>query len=136
MPLIPAKSKFRKHQRGRVRGKAATGNTIFYGEYGLQSMESGYLTTNQLEAARKTLTHHFKRGGKIWLRLVADKVITNRAAETRMGGGKGAPVRFVAPIRRGHIIFEISGVSVEDAKEAIRLAAYKLPLVTRFVEKT
>lgn len=136
MALVPAKTKFRKHQRGRVRGRASAGATLNFGEYGLQTLECGHLTTNQIEAARKTLAHFFKRGGKIWLRVFADKIITARAAETRMGGGKGAPVRFVAPVRRGHIIFEVAGVSQEEAKEALRLAAFKLPVATRMVVKT
>jgi len=133
--LVPAKTKFRKHQRGRVRGRAATGNTLNFGEFGLQSLDCGYLSINQIEAARKTLAHYFKRGGKVWVRPLADKIFSARAAETRMGGGKGAPAKFVAPIRRGHIIFEIAGVGREDAKKALHLAGYKLPLTTRFVEK-
>jgi len=136
MVLFPAKTKFRKHQRRRVRGKASGGATINFGEFGLQVLECGHLTTNQIEAARKALTHHLKRGGKVWVRALADKILTARAAETRMGGGKGAPVKFVAPVRRGHIIFEIGGTSISDAKAALRLAAFKLPLKTRFVEKT
>lgn len=135
MVLVPAKTKFRKHQRGRVRGKATKGSTLSFGEFGLQSIECGYLTVNQIESARKTLAHYFKRGGKIWLRVFADKIFTARAAETRMGGGKGAPVKFVAPVRRGHIIFEVAGVTVEEAREALRLASFKLPLATRMVEK-
>lgn len=135
MALVPAKTKFRKHQRGRVRGKASAGNTLNFGEYGLQVLECGHLTTNQIESARKALTHSLKRGGKVWLRVFADKVITARAAETRMGGGKGAPVGFVAPVKRGHIIFEIAGVSEADAKNALRLASFKLPLETRVVTK-
>ncbi|MEE8638300.1 MAG: 50S ribosomal protein L16, partial [Candidatus Margulisiibacteriota bacterium] len=93
------------------------------------------LTTNQIEAARKALTHYLKRGGKVWVRVFADKIITARAAETRMGGGKGAPVGFVVPVKRGHIIFEIAGIPIEDAKQALRLASFKLPFKTRFVEK-
>ncbi|MDD5382189.1 MAG: 50S ribosomal protein L16 [Candidatus Margulisbacteria bacterium] len=135
MPLIPAKTKFRKNQRGRVRGVAATGTTINFGEFGLQMIECGHLTTNQIEAARKALTHQLKRGGKVWVRTVADKVITARPAETRMGGGKGAPVAFVVPVRRGHIVFEIAGIPLADAKEAFRLASFKLPLKTRVVVK-
>jgi large subunit ribosomal protein L16 len=134
--LAPGKTKFRKHQRGRIRGQASAGATLNFGEYGLQSLECGYLTINQIEAARKAVTHHFKRGGKIWLRVFADKIVTARAAETRMGGGKGAPVRFVAPVKRGHIIFEVAGVTLLEAKEALRLAAFKLPVATRLVEKT
>jgi large subunit ribosomal protein L16 len=114
---------------------AALGAKINFGEFGLQSMECGYLSTNQIESARKALTHFMKRGGKVWVRAFADKIITARPAETRMGGGKGAPVGFVAPVKRGHIIFEVAGISEEDAKKAFRLAGYKLPLATRFVEK-
>lgn len=135
MVLVPGKTKFRKHQRRRLRGRATLGATINFGEYGLQSIEVGYLSTNQIESARKTIAHHFKRGGKIWLRVFADKIVTAKAAETRMGGGKGAPVRFEAPVKRGHIIFEVAGVTELEAREALRLAAYKLPLATRVVVK-
>lgn len=135
MVLFPAKTKFRKHQRMRVRGVASAGCRLNFGEFGLMSMECGHLTVNQIEAARKTLAHFFQRGGKIWVRLLADKVMTARAAETRMGGGKGAPVKFVAPVKRGHIIFEVAGIELEEAKEALRLAGHKLPVATRFVQK-
>ncbi len=135
MVLFPAKTKFRKHQRRRVRGKASAGASINFGEYGLQTLECGHLTTNQIEAARKALTHYLRRGGKVWVRVLADKILTARAAETRMGGGKGAPIGFVAAIRRGHVIFEVGGTSLEDAREALRLASYKLPMKTRFVVK-
>lgn len=135
MALFPAKTKYRKHQRGRVRGKASSGATVNFGEFGLQSLDCGYLTTNQIEAARKALTHYLKRGGKVWVRVFADKVKTARAAETRMGGGKGAPVGFIAPVKKGHIIFEIAGIPMNDAKQALRLASFKLPFKTRFVEK-
>ncbi|MFH1542197.1 MAG: 50S ribosomal protein L16 [bacterium] len=135
MVLVPGKTKYRKHQRRRLRGKASAGTELFYGEFGLQSLECAYLTVNQIESARKALTHHLKRGGKVWVRMLADKIKTARAAETRMGGGKGAPAAFVAPVRRGHILFEIGGIKFEDAKEALRLASFKLPIATRFVEK-
>jgi len=135
MALIPAKTKFIKHQRRRVRGKATGGSTLHFGEFGLQVLEVGYLTTNQIEAARKTITHFLKRVGKLWLCVTADKIITARAAETRMGGGKGTPVGYVAPVRRGRIIFEVAGISADDAKEAFRLASYKLPFKTRLVAK-
>ncbi len=135
MGLFPVKTKYRKWQRRRNRGKASVGVTLNHGEFGLQSLENGFLTTNQIEAARKALTHHLKRGGKVWVRAFADKIITARAAETRMGGGKGAPIGFVAPIKRGKILFEIGGVSLEDAKGALRLASFKLPLATRFLKK-
>lgn len=135
MALVPKKTKFRKHQRGRLRGQAAGGAQLGFGEFGLQAMECAYLTTNQVEAARKALAHYFKRGGKIWLRVFADKIVTARAAETRMGGGKGAPVRFVAPVKRGHIIFEVAGVTKDEAAAALRLASFKLPVETRMVSK-
>ena len=135
MGLVPAKTKFRKHQRGRVRGKASARVEVAYGAYGMQVMESGHLSVNQIESARKALTHYLKRGGKVWVRLFADKIMSGRPAETRMGGGKGAPVAFVAPVKAGHIIFELAGVPAEDAKRAFRLAADKLPLTTRMVTK-
>ena len=135
MVLFPGKTKFRKHQRGRVRGKATRGATLNYGEFGLQTLDCAHLTINQIESARKTLAHYFKRGGKIWVRVLADKIMSARPAETRMGGGKGAPAKFVAPVRRGHIIFEVAGVAREEALAAFRLAAFKLPVTTRVVEK-
>ena len=133
MVLNPRKTKFRKSQRRRLRGKASAGTSLNYGEYGLQALEIKYLKTNQIEAARKALTHFLKRGGRVWVRVLADKPYTARAAETRMGGGKGAPIGFVAGIKPGHILFEVAGVSYEDAQEAFRLAAHKLPLKTRMV---
>ena len=135
MVLIPSKTRYRKSQRRRNRGKATSGNFLFFGEFGLQTLENMHLTTNQIESARKALTHHLKRGGKVWLRVFADKVMTARAAETRMGGGKGAPIGFVAPVKAGQILFEIAGVGRLDAREALRLAAHKLPVETRFVER-
>ena len=134
MVLQPARTKFRKAQRGRLRGKAATGCTLNFGEFGLQSLETAYITTNQIESARKALTHFIKRGGKIWVRALADKPYTSRPAETRMGGGKGAPSWFVAPIRKGHILFEIAGVSEKDAEEGFRLASFKLSIKVRMVK--
>lgn len=135
MALQPAKTKFRKAQRGRVRGFASRGNNLIYGEYGLQSLQSGYLKTNQIESARKAIMHYLKRGGKVWIRVLADKPYTSRPAETRMGGGKGAPMGFVAAVKTGHIIFEIAGVKENEAQEAMRLAAFKLPLKTRMVSQ-
>ena len=135
MVLVPAKTKFRKHQRGRLRGKATRGAVLNFGDFGLQSLECGYLSTNQIESARKALTHYLKRGGKVWVRVFADKIITARAAETRMGGGKGEPVAFVAPVKRGHIIFELAGIKPEEARSALKLASYKLSLATRMVSK-
>jgi len=133
--LVPAKTKFRKHQRGRLRGRASRGAVLNFGEFGLQAMECAYLTTNQIESARKALTHYLKRGGKVWLRVFADKIVTARPAETRMGGGKGAPVAFVAPVKRGHIIFELAGISEAEARVALKLAGYKMPIETRMVTK-
>ncbi len=135
MVLQPLKTKFRKAQRGRLRGKAATGTSLIYGEHGLQAMECGYLKTNQIESARKSIMHYLKRGGKVWIRVLADKPYTSRPAETRMGGGKGAAVGFAAPVRAGHVIFEIAGVSKSGAEQAMRLAAFKLPIKTRMVSQ-
>ncbi len=134
MALQPARTKFRKVQRGRLRGKAGVGNRVNFGEFGLQAMESGYIKTNQIEAARKALTHFIKRGGKVWVKVLADKPYTARPAETRMGGGKGAPVGFVAGIKAGYILFEIAGVSEADAAKGFELAAFKLPLKVRMVK--
>lgn len=134
MVLQPRKTKFRKNQRRRLRGKASAGTNLNYGEYGLQAMEIKYLKTNQIEAARKALTHFLQRGGRVWVRVLADKAYTARPAETRMGGGKGAPVGYIAGIKPGHILFELAGVSEADAKEAFRLASHKLPLKTRMVK--
>ncbi|MFC1496222.1 50S ribosomal protein L16 [Candidatus Margulisiibacteriota bacterium] len=135
MTLIPKKQKFRKSQRRRVRGKATRGNSVFFGEFGLQSLETGYLKTKQIEAGRKALAHFVKRGGKIWMRGCADKPYTERAAETRMGGGKGAPVDYLLPVRTGQIIYEIAGVSQKDAEEGFRLVMFKLPLKCRMVKR-
>ncbi|KAF0134278.1 MAG: rplP [Candidatus Saganbacteria bacterium] len=133
MVLQPTKTKFRKAQRGRLRGKAATGTKLIYGEFGLQAAECMHLKTNQIESARKAIMHYLKRGGKLWIRVLADKTYTSRPAETRMGGGKGAPAGYAAAVRPGHIIFEVAGVSKEDAAVAFRLAQFKLPLKTRIV---
>lgn len=134
MVLQPARTKFRKYQRGRLRGKASAGFKVHFGEFGLQAIETGFLKTGQIESARKTLTHYMKRGGKVWVRILADVPYTSRAAETRMGGGKGAPVGFKAPVKAGHILFEVAGVPEKDAQEAFKLAAYKLPLKVRMVK--
>ena len=135
MGIQPKKVKFRKHHRGRRRGVATRGNTVVFGEYGLQALEVCWLKTNQIESARKAVTHFVKRGGKLWIRVLADKSATARPAETRMGSGKGDPAYYVAVIRPGKIIFELAGVSKEDALEAMRLAGHKLPIKTRLVEK-
>jgi len=133
--LTPKKTKFRKSQRRRLRGKASRGNTLVFGEFGLQILEIGYLKTNQIEAGRKALTHCMKRGGKVWVRGCADKPVTARAAETRMGGGKGAPIGYALPVKPGHILYEVTGVTYEAAVEAFRLAAFKLPFAVRVVRK-
>ena len=133
--LFPKKTKYRKHQRGKRAGNATSGNQVSFGEYGLQSLERAWMTTRQIEAARKALTHHLKRGGKIWVRVFADKPVSARPAETRMGSGKGAPDHFVAVIKPGHMLFELGGITPDLARVAMRLAAYKLPVLTRFVEK-
>ena len=131
--LMPKKVKFRKQQRGRMTGKAWRGSTLAFGEYALKAMECGWISSRQIEAARIAMTRFIKRGGKVWLRLFPDKPITKKPAETRMGKGKGAPDHWVAVVRPGKILFEMEGVPVELAKEAMRLAAHKLPLKTTFV---
>ena len=133
--LAPKKVKFRKQQKGRRRGMASRGNSLNFGDYGLQASECGWLTTRQIEAARVTMTRHIKRGGKIWIRVFPDKPITKKPAETRMGKGKGAPEDWVAVIRPGSILYEMEGVTRETAVEAFRLAAHKLPLATKFVAR-
>ncbi len=135
MVLQPGRTKFRKQQRGMMKGRACRGNTLAFGQFGLQSLETAWLKVSQIESARKALTHFVKRGGKVWIRVLADKPYSSRPAETRMGGGKGAPEYFVAPVKPGTIIFELAGVSHKDAKEAMRLAGHKMPVMTRFVEK-
>ncbi len=129
----PKRVKYRKSQRGRRRGKAQSGNIIGFGDYGLQALESAWLTAAQIEAARRAITHYIRRGGKVWIRVFADKPVSKKAAETRMGSGKGAPDHWVAVVRAGRVIFEMAGVGEEVAKEAIRLASHKLPLKTRFI---
>jgi len=131
--LSPKKVKYRKQQKGRMRGLAYRGATLAFGEYGLQALECGRLTAQQIEAARIAMTRSIKRGGKIWIRIFPDKPITKKPAETRMGKGKGAPEAWVAVIRPGRIIYEMEGVSREVANEALRLAAHKLPLKTKIV---
>ncbi len=129
----PKRVKYRKSQRGRRRGKAQSGNIIGFGDYGLQALESAWLTAAQIEAARRAITRYIRRGGKVWIRVFADKPVSKKAAETRMGSGKGAPDHWVAVVRAGRVIFEMAGVGEEVAKEAIRLASHKLPLKTRFI---
>nr|YP_010902522.1 ribosomal protein L16 [Hypnea nidifica]WCH54377.1 ribosomal protein L16 [Hypnea nidifica] len=133
--LSPKKTKFRKQHRGRMKGNAYKGNNIAFGEYALQTLEPGWITSRQIEATRRTITRYVKRGGKLWIRIFPDKPVTARPAETRMGSGKGAPEYWVAVIKPGHILFEISGVPQETAKQAMKLAAYKLPVHTKFITK-
>lgn len=133
--LMPKKVKHRKQMKGRNRGMAHRGSAISFGEFGLKAMESGWITDRQIEAARIAMTRHVKRGGKIWIRMFPDKPITKKPAETRMGSGKGAPDHWVAVIKPGRILYEIEGVSEELAREAMRLAAQKLPLKTKFVSR-
>ena len=133
--LQPKKVKFRKQQKGRVRGKAHRGCTLAFGDYGLQAVGSARLTARQIEAARIAMTRHVKRGGKVWIRIFPDKPITKKPAETRMGKGKGNPEEWVAVVKAGRILYEMEGVPVEVAREALRLAAHKLPVSTRFVQR-
>jgi large subunit ribosomal protein L16 len=133
--LMPKKVKFRKVQRGRMKGKAWRGSTISFGEYGLKAMSCGWITSRQIEAARIAMTRFIKRGGKVWIRLFPDKPITKKPAETRMGKGKGAPEEWVAVIRPGKILFEMEGVAVDIAQQAMRLAAHKIPMKTKFVAR-
>lgn len=135
MPLMPKKSKFRKMQKGRNRGKATRGNTVSNGEYGIQAVEAGWIKGNQIEAARIAMTRYTKRGGKVWIKVFPDKPITNKPAGTRMGKGKGNQEYWVAVVKPGRIMFEIAGVPEETAREALRLAMNKLPIKTKFVAK-
>nr|YP_010199439.1 ribosomal protein L16 [Gracilariopsis tenuifrons]UAD89297.1 ribosomal protein L16 [Gracilariopsis tenuifrons] len=133
--LSPKRTKFRKQHRGRMTGRASKGNKIAFGEYALQTLEPVWLTARQIEATRRTITRYVKRGGKLWIRVFPDKPITARPAETRMGSGKGAPEYWVAVIKPGHILFEIAGVPEQTAKQAMKLASYKLPVKTKFLIK-
>ena len=133
--LQPKRFKFRKMQRGRRQGMAHAGNTVAFGDFGIQALEPAWITARQIEAARRAITHHMKRGGKVWIRIFPDKVVTAKPAETRMGSGKGAPEHWVAVVRPGRMLFEISGVRADVAEEALRLASHKLPIGTRLVVK-
>ena len=133
MALMPKRVKYRKAQRGRRRGMATSGNQINFGEYGLQALENAWLTNTQIEAARIALSRHTNRGGKVWIRVFPDKPVTKKAAETRMGKGKGMPESWVAVIKRGRMIMEIEGLPEDIAREAMRLSASKLPFKTKFV---
>lgn len=133
--LSPKKVKFRKQQRGRMKGKALRGGTLNFGDFGLQAIECGYVSSKQIEAARIAMTRHVKRGGKMWIRIFPDKPITKKPAEVRMGKGKGPPEAWVAVVKPGRILYEMEGVDREMAREAFRLAAHKLPIKTKIVER-
>ncbi|OGP52805.1 MAG: 50S ribosomal protein L16 [Deltaproteobacteria bacterium RBG_13_52_11] len=133
--LSPKKTKYRKQQKGRIRGKAHAGNELNFGEFGLQALEGGRITNRQIEAARIAMTRFIKRTGRIWIRIFPDKPFTKKPAETRMGKGKGAVEGWVAVVKSGRILYEMEGVPEERAKEAFRLASHKLPLATRFVAR-
>jgi large subunit ribosomal protein L16 len=133
--LQPKKVKHRKVMKGRLRGKAHRGNKLSFGEYGLQALGTGFITARQIEAARIAMTRYVKRGGKIWIRMFPDKPVTKKPAETRMGKGKGNPEEWVSPVRRGRMLYEMEGVDEKTAREALRLAAHKLPIATRFVAR-
>jgi|TARA_B100000768_G_scaffold179908_1_gene198625 large subunit ribosomal protein L16 len=133
--LSPKRTKYRKHHRGRMRGKAYRNNTISFGDYALQSQECGWITSRQIEATRRTITRSIKRGGQLWITIFPDKPVTARAAESRMGSGKGSVDYWVAVIKPGTIMFELAGVPLDVATKAMRLAAYKLPVKTNFITK-
>ena len=133
--LMPKRVKYRKVQRGRMKGKATRGNVVSYGEFGLQALEPGWITSNQIEAARVAMTRYTKRGGQVWIKIFPDKPVTQKPAETRMGSGKGSPEYWVSVVKPGRIMFEIAGVGDESAKEALRLASHKLPIKTKIVKK-
>jgi len=132
---MPKKTKFRKAHRGHRRGTASRGTQIAFGDYGLQATEPTWLTSRQIEAARVAITRHARRGGKVWIRIFPDKVVTKKPAETRMGSGKGAPEYWVAVVQPGRVLFEMAGVTHEVAREAMRLASHKLPIKTKFVTR-
>ncbi len=132
--MMPKRVKYRKQHRGRTRGKASRGAEIFYGDYGLQALEPGWITDRQIEAARVALTRRMKRGGKVWVRIFPDKPVTAKPAEVRMGGGKGSPEFWVAVVKPGRVLFELAGVSEEVAREALTLAGHKLPIKTKVIK--
>ncbi|MBI2846458.1 MAG: 50S ribosomal protein L16 [Chloroflexi bacterium] len=133
--LQPKRVKYRKAHRGRRKGTAQAGNSINFGEFGLMALESAWLTSRQIEASRRAMTHHMKRGGQLWIRIFPDKPVTAKPLETRQGGGKGAVDHWVAVVRRGRILLEVGGVTPEVAKEALRLASFKLPIATKVVAR-
>ena len=133
--LLPKRVKYRRVHRGRLKGKATRGNTVTYGDFGLQALEPAWITSNQIEAARVAMTRYTKRGGKVWIKIFPDKPITEKPAETRMGSGKGSPEYWVAVVKPGRVMFEIGGIEESVAREAMRLAAHKLPIKCKFVKK-
>ena len=135
MPVMPKRTKYRKMQKGRNRGRATRGNFVSDGEYGLQATEAGLITANQIEAARIAMTRYIKRGGKVWIKIFPNKPISRKPADTRMGKGKGATEYWVAVVKPGRVMFEIAGIPEEVAREALRLAAHKLPIKTKFLKR-
>ena len=135
MPVMPKRTKYRKMQKGRNRGKATRGNVVNEGQYGLQALEAGLITANQIEAARIAMTRYIKRGGKVWIKIFPNKPISKKPAETRMGKGKGATEYWVAVVKPGRVLFELAGVPEETAREALRLASHKLPVKTKFLAR-
>ena len=135
MPVMPKRTKYRNMQKGRNRGKATRGNVVNEGEYGLQALETGLITANQIEAARIAMTRYIKRGGKVWIKIFPNKPISKKPADTRMGKGKGATEYWVAVVKPGRILFELAGVTEDVAREALRLAAHKLPVKTKFLAR-
>ena len=133
--LMPKRVKYRRQHRGRMKGNANRGNQLAYGEFGLQALEACWMTANQIEAARRAMTRYIKRGGNIWIKVFPDKPVSKKPAEVRMGSGKGAPEYWVAVIKPGRVLFEMSGVSEEVARESMRLAAQKLPVKTKFIQR-
>ena len=133
--LLPKRVKYRRVHRGRMKGKASRGNTVTYGDFGLMATEPSWITSNQIEAARIAMTRYIKRGGKVWIKIFPDKPVTEKPAETRMGSGKGSPEYWVAVVKPGRVLFEIADVSEETAREALRLAAHKLPVKCKFVKR-
>ena len=133
--LMPKRVKYRRVHRGRMTGKAMRGNTLAYGEFGLQAMEPGWITSNQIEAARIAMTRFTKRSGKVWIKIFPDKPVTEKPAETRMGSGKGSPEYWVAVVKPGRVMFEMDGISEDDAREAMRLASHKLPVKCKFMTR-
>ena len=133
--LLPKRVKYRRVHRGRMTGKVTRGNKVTYGEYGLVALEPAWITSNQIEAARVAMTRYTKRGGQVWIKIFPDKPVTQKPAETRMGSGKGSPEYWVAVVKPGRVMFEIAGVSEETAREALRLASYKLPIKSKIVKR-